>query len=400
PRHIHLAEVVLPCAELDETLAFFVERLGFRVQAISPADDPRAAVVAGYGVRLRLQRDAPGPAGVLRLICRDVAGVAGGATRLTAPNGTRIELVDADPPVALPPLRPSFVLSRGGGDGNWKAGRAGMLYRDLVPGRQGGRFIASLIRIVEGGPVPDYVHFHKVRFQIIFCRRGWARLVYEDQGSPFLLREGDCVLQPPTIRHRVLESAPGTEVIEIGCPAEHETLADHETPLPTPTPPNPGRSFGGQRFVRHEASAALWRPWRRAGFEFRDTGIAAATDGLAGVVVARRRPEAPAAEAGAARPDAEAGRAEAPAAEAGASRPDAEAGRAEALCHDAELLFTFVLAGAASLRCAGQGEYRVEAGDSFVVPAGTPFALEAPSDDLELLEVALPAAFGDRAPAS
>lgn len=377
-QQVHLAEVVLPCAELDETLAFFVERLGFRLQAIGPADDPQAAVVAGYGLRLRLQRGAAGAggAGVLRLVCHDAASLAGGATRLTAPNGTRIELVDADPPLSLPPLRPSFVLSKGGEGGRWNVGRAGMLYRDLVPGRQGGRFIASHIRITEGGPVPDYVHFHKVRFQVIYCRRGWSRLVYEDQGPPFVLREGDCVLQPPQIRHRVLECSAGMEVIEIGCPADHETLAEQTIALPTPTL-DPGRAFGGQRFVRHEASAATWRPWRLAGFEFRDTGIAAATEGLAGVVVARRRPGAPGAGEGQARALAGAGE-----------------GSLGAFCHDAEFLFTFVLAGAAELCGEGQGAHRLEAGDSFVVPAGALSSLAAPSDDLELLEVALPAAFG------
>ena len=53
-----------------------------------------------------------------------------------------------------------------------------------------------------GGPVPDWVHFHKVRFQLIYCWHGWVRVVYEDQGDPFVLQAGDCVIQPPQIRHR------------------------------------------------------------------------------------------------------------------------------------------------------------------------------------------------------
>ena len=40
-------------------------------------------------------------------------------------------------------------------------------------------------------------------------------MVYEDQGEPFIMREGDCVLQPPQIRHRVLESSGPLEVIEV-----------------------------------------------------------------------------------------------------------------------------------------------------------------------------------------
>ena len=90
-----------------------------------------------------------------------------------------------------------------------------MLYRDLIPGRLGGRYIASHITIPEGGPVADWVHYHRIAFQLIVVRRGWVRVVYEDQGEPFVMSAGDLVLQPPGIRHRVLESSPGLEVVEI-----------------------------------------------------------------------------------------------------------------------------------------------------------------------------------------
>ena len=62
--------------------------------------------------------------------------------------------------------------------------------------------------------------------------KGWVRLAYEGQGEPFILEAGDCVLQPPEIRHRVLESSAGAEVIELGSPAEHITMADHDMTLP------------------------------------------------------------------------------------------------------------------------------------------------------------------------
>ena len=63
---------------------------------------------------------------------------------LVAPNGTRVELAPSNPPLRLPPLRPSFVLTRAQRRlGVGRAGRAGMRYRDLIPDRQGGRFIAS-----------------------------------------------------------------------------------------------------------------------------------------------------------------------------------------------------------------------------------------------------------------
>jgi hypothetical protein len=118
-----------------------------------------------------------------------------------------------------------------------------------------------------------------------------VRVVYEDQGEPFVMRAGDCVLQPPTIRHRVLEASPGLEVIEISAPAEHETFREHTITLPTEKF-DPQRRFGGQRFVRHITAQADWREAPEAGFEFRDIGIADATDGLASARVLRVRPDA------------------------------------------------------------------------------------------------------------
>jgi quercetin dioxygenase-like cupin family protein len=199
------------------------------------------------------------------------------------------------------------------------------------------------------------VHFHRIRFQMIYCTTGWARLAYEDQGAPFLFHAGDCVLQPPEIRHRVLEASDGLEVIEIGCPALHETFADHAMTLPTPHL-LPARDFGGQRFVRHIAAEAKWRPWRAPGFEMRDTGIADATDGLAGARVVRTTDSA----------------------------------ETTLPAHGGEFLFLFVLGGDVTLEVQGHGRHRLKANDSCVVPAGADYALEAGADT-ELLDVSLPA---------
>jgi quercetin dioxygenase-like cupin family protein len=350
------ALVVLPCDPLDPTLQFFTQRLGFKVDAIFPADAPATAVLSGHGLSLRLQPPSNGDApGRIRLLCDDPVAFGEGSTELTAPNGTVVELAHIDPPLELPPVQQSLMVAHLAGDARWGTGRAGMQYRDIIPGRQGGRFIGSHIRIAEPGPVPDYVHFHKVRFQMIYVHRGWVRLVYEDQGEPFVLRAGDCVLQPPQIRHRVLESGDGLEVIELGCPAEHETLADRETPLPTGVV-RPDRDFGGQRFVRHDAATAPWMPWRFEGFEHRDIGIGAATDGLAGVRVAR----------------------------------PAGTDRTQRSTHDAEFVFGFVLGGTVTLDVDGEAPYALAEGDTFVVPAGLPHALTNCSPDLELLDVTLP----------
>ena len=361
---IETAGVVLPCTALDPSLAFFTERLGFRIDAVFPADAPAVACLSGHGLRIRLQIGADTAPGTLRLRCRHPDRLADESAELIAPNGTRIELEKADARIELPPLRSRFVVNRradrsdrdSGSD--WGVGRAGMLYRDLIPDRQGGRYIASHIRIPHGGPVPDYVHFHAVHFQMIYCYHGWVRLVYEDQGPPFVMQAGDCVLQPPRIRHRVLECSDVLEVIELGCPAEHETRVDHDMTLPTSTH-RPDRDFAGQRFVHHATASAIWRPWRLPGFESRDLGITQATEGVAAAHVVRVA---------------------------------ATTARSESQ-HDAEFWFGFVLAGEVALHHQDADEQRLHAGDAFVIPAGHRHALDALSSDLEILEVALPGNF-------
>jgi len=141
------------------------------------------------------------------------------------------------------------------GTTGWVTGRAGMQYRELLPGRHGGRIIASHIRLLKGGPVPDYVHYHRVDFQLIYCLKGAIRVVYEDQGEPFVLEPDDCVIQPPEIRHRVLEAEAGSEVIEIGVPAVHETWLEHEFSLPNGRVDH-DRTFGRQPFVRNRCATA------------------------------------------------------------------------------------------------------------------------------------------------
>ncbi|MXY38344.1 MAG: cupin domain-containing protein [Rhodospirillaceae bacterium] len=352
------AEVILPSPDFDATLAFFRDTLGFRLDAIHPADDPAIAVLSGYGLRLRLERDAEGPPPALRIASADPAALLGGARAVTAPNGATVMVVEADPPLDLPPLDQKLTLCRtdgANGGGGWGVGRAGMLYRDLIPEREGGRFIASHIRIPDGGPVPDNVHFHKIRFQMIYNYKGWVRLVYEDQGESFVMGPGDCVLQPPEIRHRVLECSAGLEVIEIGSPAEHMTLLDHDLPLPTGRH-LPERDYGGQRFVLHRAEGARWAPADMAGFEARDLGIAQATGGLAEVAALRQAAD------------------------------DVDT----AVRHGGEFLFHFVLDGRLTLTVDGREPDNLAAGDSFTLPADMPCRIASASGPLEMLRVRIP----------
>ncbi len=352
PDQIKAAELVLPCSDLSKTLDFYTNDLGFRIDVIFPADSPRVAVISGYGVRIRLEHDSDTAPNRMRLLLNDIDPASNKSDGLFAPDGTRIEFAPVHSPLDLPPLVPAFVLQQAAED-SWGTGRAGMQYRDLIPDRLGGRYIASHIRIANGGPVPDYVHHHHVRFQMIYCYNGWVKVVYEDQGPPFVMKAGDCVLQPPHIRHRVLESSDNMEVIEISCPAEHETLVDHDMVLPT-TSVHLDRDFNGQRFVYHQLSKAKWQPGPFSGFEARDTSIGKATDGLASVQVIRP-----------------------------SGNP-----KATLIRHNGEFFFNFVLQGSATLQRQRQPQQQLKAGDSFVIPAGMQINLTETSNDLELLQVA------------
>ena len=347
--NITAAEVVLPCCNLQEMLAFFIEQLGFRLETIFPSDAPQVAVISGYGSRLRLVLGVPGPAPTIHLVCERETPPS---NELEIPKGIDLEWVTTSSTVKLPPLTPSFHVSTIS-NAEWSVGRAGMRYRDLIPDRQGGLFIASHILIPEAGPVPDYPHFHKVLFQLIFCHKGWVRVVYEDQGEAFIMNPGDCVLQPPEIRHQVLECSANLEVIEIGCPAIHETWADHDLALPSASRSS-RRLFSGQRFVHHVAAEALWAQWVMAGFEYRDTGIMQATGGIVSVTVIRR------------------------------DGGDIQTVRRQ---HDNQLAFTFVLQGSATLCCDNNAKTSLSASDSYVIPPHHHYQLKDCSNDLELLQV-------------
>jgi quercetin dioxygenase-like cupin family protein len=351
------AEVRLSTTRLREDIAFFTKVLGMRMDMIYPADDPSVAAFSGHGLQLRLEVRADASPGHLYILSDDPDGFADGARTLTAPGGTQVTIEDLRPPLVMPSTVHSFVVRRLADQAPWVIGRAGMHYRDLIPDRLGGSIIASHIRIPDGGPVPDMVHYHTVGFQLIFCYKGWVDLVYEDQGEPFRLTAGCCVIQPPEIRHRVLFASDNIEVIEIGVPAEHITTIDHTMQLPN-GPANPARQFQGQRFVHHKVDEAAWTPFRMKGFEARDTGIADGTQGVAGVQVARR-----------------------------------SQGATHWTSHDSDILFTFVMSGSMRLEGEGRDPVPLAPGDAFVVPPSMAVHYADPSDDLELLEVSLPGMF-------
>ena len=116
--------------------------------------------------------------------------------------------------------------------------------------------------------------------------------------------------------------------------------------------------FQGQRFVHHRETEAEWGDWRLPGFTARDTGIAAGTNGVAGVEVVKWT-----------------------------------GGDAVTATHDCDILFHLVKTGGMTLSVEGEPDYQLSAGDAFVIPPGRPARFSDCSGDLELIEVALASAF-------
>ncbi len=348
-----IARIVQPSNDLNADIEFF-QRIGFQLHQIFPADDPKVAILYGHDLNLQLDRNARFSPSDIILLSDHSTEFGEIGTSLRAPNGCTVKFERRSFQLRYPITQHRFAVRKLRDEEPWVIGRAGMQYRDLIPDRLGGSIIASHIRIPTGGPVPDMVHYHTIGFQLVFCYQGWVRLVYEDQGPPFILQAGECVTQPPEIRHRVLEASDNLEVIEIGVPSDHMTTIDHDLKLPTEQL-LPERLFGGQRFCRHQLSEATWLDSKWDGFEERDTGVAAATNGLASVLVRR------------------------------ANKHKFEEIRSE---HEADILFTFVMRGEVTIR-ADQEIHQVKTGEAYVVPPKFPYQIYNPSPDLEILEVSL-----------
>ena len=351
------AEVVLPSEELNNDIDFFTKTIGMQLNEIFPADDPSVAVISGYGLRIRLEKGSNAPASSIKIHTGTKNKLNTINSNLIAPNGCKIELVEINSSIVMPETNHEFVVRRLADQAPWVIGRAGMHYRDLIPSRLGGSIIASHIRIPDGGPVPDMVHYHTVGFQLIFCYKGWVDLVYEDQGEPFRLHQGCCVIQPPQIRHKVLFASDNIEVIEIGVPAEHITTIDHEMILPNNTI-NIDREFSGQKFVHHKVEEAKWEKFRLSQFEARDTTISKNTQNIAGVKVARYK-----------------------------------GGEERWASHGSNILFNFVMSGKMILEGEGKISNELAPGDAFVIPPNLKTRYVSCTNDLELLEVSLPGEF-------
>ena len=118
-----------------------------------------------------------------------------------------------------------FVHAKAG-DAAWTPGLREIFdYRDLgIKDGTRGDYVAHIIK-ANGKSMQDGVqhwHVHDCDFQFVLVLNGWAEFEYEGQGV-HRIQKGDCILQPPRIRHREIACSEDFEVLEVVSPAEFGT---------------------------------------------------------------------------------------------------------------------------------------------------------------------------------
>lgn len=123
--------------------------------------------------------------------------------------------------------KPQTFVASHARDGQFKTGlRSYAAYRDLmVEPATGGAVQAHVIRLL-GKCDPKVVsipHYHGVQFQFLYMLKGWMVGEYEGAGR-VKMTAGSCWIQPPGIRHQVLDYSDGCEMLEIILPAQFKTV--------------------------------------------------------------------------------------------------------------------------------------------------------------------------------
>jgi len=98
-------------------------------------------------------------------------------------------------------------------------------YRDLGMSKAtNGLLQAHVIRLLPpcDPKVVSKRHYHDVDLQIIYVLKGWIKGEYD--GQVVTMREGAAWLQPPRIKHTVLDYSDDCELLEIIVPADFKTV--------------------------------------------------------------------------------------------------------------------------------------------------------------------------------
>ena len=99
-------------------------------------------------------------------------------------------------------------------------------YRDLgIAAASHGLAQAHVIRLI--GPCNpaevSKLHYHDVEFQMVYVLKGWVKTYMEGQGET-LMKQDSCWIQPPRIKHMIMDYSDDVELLEIILPAEFRTV--------------------------------------------------------------------------------------------------------------------------------------------------------------------------------
>ena len=112
-------------------------------------------------------------------------------------------------------------------DGAFEVGlRRYAKYRDLgISAATNGLVQAHVIQFVPPCRPEEVskLHYHDVEFQMVYVLNGWIKTEMQGHGG-ITMRAGSCWIQPPRIKHKVLDYSDDCQVLEIVLPADFKTV--------------------------------------------------------------------------------------------------------------------------------------------------------------------------------
>jgi hypothetical protein len=148
------------------------------------------------------------------------------ARRRAAAPGKRPHKPAVKPAVKAPPRKQTFVASHHAPGAFEQGLRRYAQYRDLgIAAATNGLARAHVIKMVPPCDPAEVSkrHYHDVEFQMVYVLKGWIKSEFDGAGA-VTMREGSCWLQPPKIKHAVLDYSSDCELLEIIMPADFDTV--------------------------------------------------------------------------------------------------------------------------------------------------------------------------------
>jgi hypothetical protein len=138
----------------------------------------------------------------------------------------RLAAAKAKPKPKTKPRKQTFVASHLNPNAFEGGLRSYAKYRDLgMAAATNGLAQAHVIKMIPpcDPAVVSKRHYHDVEFQMIYVLKGWIKGEYDGAGEVTMV-EGSCWLQPPKIKHTVLDYSDDCELLEIILPADFDTV--------------------------------------------------------------------------------------------------------------------------------------------------------------------------------